>query len=119
MVSHWSSVCLSINSSVICLSVFSFPENKLSKCQWTFTKLDIFIDNMGIWFGIAYGQILSIFDRVICPQHHDFSFPDNNVSKYQWIFIELGMCIDIVQIWFGIVTGQIMSIFDSYLPVTR
>ena len=27
------------------------------------------IDIMKIWFGIANGQTLLIFDRVICPQH--------------------------------------------------
>ena len=24
-----------------------------------------------IWFGIAYGQISSMFDTVICPQHNN------------------------------------------------
>ena len=27
------------------------------------------INAVEIWFGIAHWQILSIFDRVICPQH--------------------------------------------------
>ena len=44
-----------------------FPGNNLSKCQWIFSKLGICIDIMEIWFGIAIGQILSIFDRVNCP----------------------------------------------------
>ena len=54
MVSHWS-------------SVFSFSDSKLSKYQWIFTKLRMCIDFVGIWFGIANGQISSISDRVICP----------------------------------------------------
>ena len=39
------------------------------------------IDIVEIWFGIANGQILSIFDRVICPRHANFSFLDYNFSK--------------------------------------
>ena len=42
-----------------------------SKSQWIFTKFDtcMCIDIVEICLGIAYGQILSIFDRVICPRH--------------------------------------------------
>ena len=54
-------------TSVLCLSVFSFPDNNLSECQWIFSKLGMWIDIVKIWFGIANGQIWSIFDRVICP----------------------------------------------------
>ena len=50
-------------------SVISFKDNNVSKSQWIFTKLDMCIDIMKIWFGIAYGQISPIFDRVICPRH--------------------------------------------------
>ena len=48
---------------------FSFPDDNLSKRQWIFTKLGMCIDIVEIWFGIANGQILSIFDGVICPRH--------------------------------------------------
>ena len=43
-------------------SVFSFTDNNLSKYQWSITKLDVCIDIVEIWFGIANGQILLIFD---------------------------------------------------------
>ena len=56
MVSLWLSVCLSI-----CPSVFSFLDDNLSKYKWIFTKLGVCIDIEKIWFGIANGQILSIF----------------------------------------------------------
>ena len=46
------SVCPSVR-----LSIFSFPYDNLSKCQWIFTKLDACIDVVEIWFGIANGQI--------------------------------------------------------------
>ena len=45
-------------------SVFLFPDDNLSKCQWTFTKLGVCIDIVEIWFGIVDGQISSIFDRI-------------------------------------------------------
>ena len=38
-------------------SVFSIPDNNLSKYQWIFTKLGMFIDIVEIWFGNADGQI--------------------------------------------------------------
>ena len=68
------------------------------------------IDIVEICFGIANGQISSIFDII--------SFQDNNLSKSQWIFTKLDVCIDIVEIWFWISNGQTLSIFDSYLPTT-
>ena len=49
------------------ISVFYFPDNNLSKSQWSFTKLDKRIDIVEICHGIAHWQIASIFDRVICP----------------------------------------------------
>ena len=39
------------------------------------------IDIVEIWFGIANGQILSIFDGVISGDMPIFSFPDYNLSK--------------------------------------
>ena len=50
-------------------TVFPFLEDNLSKCQWIFTKLGMCIYIVEICFGIANGQISSIFDRVICPQY--------------------------------------------------
>ena len=48
---------------------FSFPDDNLSKSQGILTKLATCIDMKEIWFGIANGQISSMFDRVICPRH--------------------------------------------------
>ena len=53
-------------------SIFSVLDNNLSKCQSVFTKLGICIDTVEIWFGIANGQILSIFDPH--ETHPYFSF---------------------------------------------
>ena len=51
------------------MPIFSFPEDNLSKYEGILTKLGTCIDIKEIWFGIANGQVLSIFDRVICPRH--------------------------------------------------
>ena len=66
MVSCWSSMSPSILRTSVC---FSFPDDNLSKHHWIFTKLGMCIDIVEIWFGIANGQILSIFDGVVCPRH--------------------------------------------------
>ena len=62
--------------------IFSFLDDNLSKYQGILTKLGIYIDMKEIWFGIANGQISSIFDRVICPQH------DNGGVLYFNVFIQ-------------------------------
>ena len=46
--------------------IFSFLDDNLSKREGNLTKLPIYIDIKEIWFGIANGQILSNFYRVIC-----------------------------------------------------
>ena len=73
MISHWlsmcPSVCQSVRLSYVGLSVFSFLDDNLSKYRWIFTKLGLCIDIVEIWFWIANGLILSIFDRVTCLQH--------------------------------------------------
>ena len=70
MVSRWTSVCLSVHLSYVRPSVlFSFPDDNLSKHQWIFTKLVMWIDILEVWFGIANGQILSNFYGVICSRH--------------------------------------------------
>ena len=51
-------------------SIFSFQHDTLSKYQWIFTKLGLCFEIVEIWFGIANGQIASIFDSylpVTCP----------------------------------------------------
>ena len=64
------SVRPSVRPSYVHLSVFRlFQDDNLSKHQWIFTKIDVCIDVMEIWFGIANGQILSNFYGVICPRH--------------------------------------------------
>ena len=55
--------------SAVDTPIFSFPDDNLSKHQWIFTKLGVCFDIVEILFGIANGQILSIFDGVICQRH--------------------------------------------------
>ena len=68
---------------------------------------------MEIWFGIANGQITSIFDNSLSATRPYFHFRPIT-SKFQWIFTIPGMSIDIVEIWIGIANGQI-SIFDRVI----
>ena len=74
MVSHWClCVCPSVNQSVhllyIHLSIFSFPDDNLVKCQWILTKLGMCIDMVKFCFWIdnwiANGHISSIFDSYL------------------------------------------------------
>ena len=48
---------------------FHFQTITLYKCQGILTKFGSCIDIKEIWFWIANGQFLSMFDRVICPRH--------------------------------------------------
>ena len=50
------------------MSVFSFLNDNFSKYQWIFTKHFVCIDIVEAWFGIADGQISSIF-VLICYAH--------------------------------------------------
>ena len=66
-------VCLSVHSSVISTCVFSVPDDNSSRYQWIFTKLGVCISIVDLWFGIANGQISSVFDsylHVTCPYFH-------------------------------------------------
>ena len=42
-------------------SVFSIPDDNVSKYQWIFTKLSVCTVIVEIWFGIVNEQILLIF----------------------------------------------------------
>ena len=92
MVSRWSSVSQSVCPSVCPLYVrpsvrpsvhFSFPDDNLSKYQWIFSKLGMCIDIVEIWFGIANGQISSVFDGVTCPRRPYFHFQTITSVNYK------------------------------------
>ena len=50
---------------VICLQHISFLDYNFCEYQWIFTKLGMCIDIVEICFGIANGQISSIFDSYL------------------------------------------------------
>ena len=93
-------------------SMFSFPDENLSKYQWIYTNLGTCIAIVEFWFGIANGQIRQFLTAVSAGNTFIFSFQDNNLSKSHQIFTQLDMCINIVEILFGIAIGHISSIFD-------
>ena len=54
--------------------IFLFPDDNLSKLQWIFTKLGMCINIVEILFGIANGQISSIFDSYLLKTRPYFRF---------------------------------------------
>ena len=52
MASPWTSMYPLVYPSVVHPSVFSFPNNNLSKYQWIFTKLGTWIDILKCCFGM-------------------------------------------------------------------
>ena len=70
-------ICVSV-----CPSVFLSPFDK-SNCQWSFTKLGLFIDIMEIWFEIANVANFINFDRVIGTRHDNGRLLSLDVYKRQ------------------------------------
>ena len=58
----------------VCQSVFSFPDDNLSKCQLFINKLGVCIDIMKICFGIVNRQISSTFDSYLPAIRPHFHF---------------------------------------------
>ena len=56
---------VSVRLSYVRPPVFSILVDNLGKCQRIFTKLSVYIAVVDIWFGIAKGQISSIFDSYL------------------------------------------------------
>ena len=80
MVSHWC-LCVrpSVHLSYVCQSVFSLPDDNLSKYQWIFSNLGICIGIMEIWCGIANRQIFQFLTELsdldtIMAEHYCFTF---------------------------------------------
>ena len=92
MVSHWTSVCLSICQWYVHIL---FPDGNLSKYQWIFTKLGMYIDIVEIGLGLLMGKFHQILTELSVRDTPLFSFQDNNLCKYQGILTKLGTCIDI------------------------
>ena len=60
------------------------------------------INIVEIWVGIAYGQILSVFDKSYLPATCLYCHFQTLTSVIQWVF---SMCINIMEIWFGMANG--------------
>ena len=105
----------SVRLSYVRPSVFSFPDDNLSKCKLIFPKLRA-CHIVKVCLGIVNGQISSIFDRVICPQYVSiFHFRMITLVNINGFSQKLGVCIDIVETWFGIADGKISSIFGRVI----
>ena len=76
MVSRWSSLCLSVRHNPS--TGFSFHDDNLSKHQWIFTKLGMYID---IGLGLLMGKFLQIFTELSAQDTPIYLFLDDNMSK--------------------------------------
>ena len=109
MVSCWSSLCPSICPTSVRISIFLFPDDNLSRFQWIFYKLVVCIDIVEIWFGIATGQISSIFDSYLPITYPYFCF-----QIMTWVNIS-GFSLNLVctLIWRSVL-GLLMGKFHQF-----
>ena len=127
MVSCWTSLCSSVGPSVVCLSIFAFPDDNLrnvNRFSPNFVcALILWKSGLGLFMG-KFCQFLtelsahhtSIFFTELSSHYMSmFWFLDDNLNKNQWIFTKLGMCTDIMESCLGIGNGHILSIFDSVI----
>ena len=57
-------VCVSVHLSYVCPSVFSFPDNNLSKFQWIFAKLGMCLAIVEIWLGLLMDKFCQCFTEL-------------------------------------------------------
>ena len=102
-------MCPSISPSIVRTSVFSFPDDNWSECQWISTKLYMRIDIAEIWVGLANGQSSPIFDSYLPATRLRFSFPDDNLSECQWIFIKLVCALTLYRFGLRMLMGNFVK----------
>ena len=78
-------VRVSVRPSVERLSVFSFPDDNLSECQWIFTKLGMCIDIVEIWFlWLLMGKFRQFLTELSARDTSEFSFPGDTLRKHAY-----------------------------------
>ena len=80
MVSHWTSVCLSVRSSHTSFH-FSFPDDNLSKHNGFSPNLVCALILLRSGLGLLMGKFRQIFTELSARDMPIFSFPDDNLSK--------------------------------------
>ena len=90
----------------------------MSKYQWIFTKLGMCIDIVEIWFGIAKGQISSIFDSLsYLPRTHPyFGFRTITLSNSQQIFTKLICALILWRSGLGLLLGTFHQFLTELSP---
>ena len=71
----------SVRLSLVRSSVFSFPDDNLSKYLLIITKLNMCIDILEIWYRIVNGQISSIFYFYLPP------YDSSEVFQFTFLFV--------------------------------
>ena len=64
-------------------SVFSFPDDNLSKYQWIFTKLGMCVDICRSSLGLLMSKFCQFLTELSAHDRSVFSFPDDKCTKYQ------------------------------------
>ena len=106
MVSHWTSMCLSVRQSYIHPSVFHFR-------MITWVNINGFSPNLVcawiLWrsgLGLLMGKFHQILMELSARDMPIFSFSDDYLSKSQGILTKLGTCIDLKEICLGLLMGK-------------
>ena len=99
-------------------TIFLFPNENLSKCQWIFTKLSMCIDIMEIWFGITNGQTATILKSVICLWHiHIFCFWTITWVNLNRFWPNLIWALALWRSDLGLLFGTLLPIFDKVISL--
>ena len=100
------------------MSVFSFLDCKISKCQWFITGLVACLYIVEICFAIVNGRISLVLPELSAHDMSVFSFLDCKISKCQWFITGPVACLYIVEVCFAIVNGRISLVLpeSSLLP---
>ena len=103
----------------VCLFCFLLLFFRLSKYRWIFTKLDMCIDIVKIWFRMANGQISSFFDRAICPLHDNGRYYRFTFSLQRKFLIQLyHKLFFLLNEWIYIISYRLLIAF-TYLTLKR
>ena len=98
----------------MCPSVFSFPDDNFSKCQWISSNLVCALILCRSGLGLLMGKIYQFLTELSASDSLYFHFWMITLVSING-FSPNDVCIDIVEICFEIADGQISSIFDRVI----
>ena len=107
--SEWFGIVNGYHFSARHTSVFSFPDDNLSKISIGFHQT---ICALILWrsgFGLLIDKLYQFLTELSARHTSVLSFPDDNKRFIvnQSIYTKLGVCIDIMEVWFEFLMGKI------------